>query len=151
MSTFAYYNFQFAKIKGQPVQGDLFREIAPPVNPDESFARKQEILSGILSADYDGSRPIVFTSPKGGRQYLHHYLAPTTDGVAVMRLSNRRERVVETIDFREEWREEYPSCYRAAGACFRGYGAGMWHLEAHLPSSASPLWAGHHDRPASFA
>lgn len=110
MSTFAYYNFQFAKIKGQPVQGDLFREIAPPVNPDESFARKQEILSGILSADYDGSRPIVFTSPKGGRQYLHHYLAPTTDGVAVMRLSNRRERVVETIDFREEWREEYPSC-----------------------------------------
>lgn len=110
MSTFAYYNFQFAKIKGQPVQGDLFREVAPPANPDESFARKQEILSGILSADYDGSCPIVFKSPRGGKRHLHSYLAPYSDGLAVMKISNKRARTAEREDFTEESRDEYPSC-----------------------------------------
>lgn len=110
MSTFAYYNYQFAKIVTQPVQGNLFERMVPPASPDESFARKQAILSELLAADSDGSQKIIFVRGRGGRTHLHCHLVPFADDVAVLKISNRRVRRVETIDFREEERSEYPAC-----------------------------------------
>lgn len=110
MSTFVYYNFQFAKILKQPVQGDLFVDTPKNVDPEESFARKQEILSEILSADYAGRQRIIFKNPKGDKIHLHRYLAPFDSDMAVMKISNRRVHTAENIDFEEEEREEYPAC-----------------------------------------
>lgn len=110
MSTFVYYNFQFAKIARQPVQGNLFEDTMQPVDPEESFAHKQEILSEILSADYHGQRRIKFKNPKGDKIHLHHYLAPFTSDMAVMKISNRQVRTTETIKFEKEQHEEYPAC-----------------------------------------
>lgn len=110
MSTFVYYNYQFSKIARQPVQGNLFENTQHSVDPEESFAHKQEILSEILSADYHEKRRIVFKNPKGDKIHLHHYLAPFTSDMAVMKISNRRVRTAETINFEEELREEYPAC-----------------------------------------
>ena len=110
MSTFAYYNYQFSKMISQPVQGNLFEWTEPPASPEENFLHKQEILSELLAADSDGSRRIVFTRARGGRTHLHRHLVPFADDVAVLKISNRRVRRVETIDFREEERPEYPAC-----------------------------------------
>lgn len=110
MSTFIYYNYQFCKIAVPPVQGELFSQTPAPVHPDESFARKQEILSEVLAADSTGSRKIVFRNPRGGKEHLHSYLTPYRDGLAVMKISNRRVHTTEKKDFTEESYEEYPAC-----------------------------------------
>lgn len=110
MSTFAYYNYQFARIVPPPVQGDLFNTNTPSILPDESFARKQEILSEILAADCNGTQEIVFKSPRGEKKHLHSYLTPYADGMAIMKISNHRIHIAEKEDFTEESSDEYPSC-----------------------------------------
>lgn len=110
MSTFAYYNYQFSKIVLPPVQGELFTRTAPPVRVDENFVRRQEILSELLAADCAGSRKIVFRSPRGNKEHLHSFLTPYTDGIAVMKISNRRVHTTEKKDFTEESHNEYPAC-----------------------------------------
>ncbi len=110
MSTFAYYNYQFARIILPPVQGELFTPNTPSIHSDDNFAHKQEILSEILAADCNGTRAIVFKSPRGGKKHLHSYLTPYTDEMAIMKISNHRLHVIEKEDFTEEPNDEYPSC-----------------------------------------
>ncbi|MDM8232412.1 hypothetical protein QUW56_03260 [Phocaeicola barnesiae] len=110
MSLFAYYNYQFARIVLPPVQGELFTTNAPSIHSNESFARKQEILSEILTADCNGTRRIVFKSPRGRKKHLHSYLTPYNDGMAVIKISNHRVHVTDKEDFMEESNDEYPSC-----------------------------------------
>lgn len=110
MSTFAYYNFLFAPIVLPPVQGELLTPDTFSVRPDDSFARKQEILSEILAADSDGSRKIVFKGPRGGKIHRHSYLTPYADGMAVMRISDRSAHVAGKEDSAEGTHGGSPSC-----------------------------------------
>lgn len=92
MSTFSYYNYQFSRlVPSSSVQEEFSTTtVSTTVHADGNFARKQEILSEILAADSDGSRKIVFRSPRGKKRHLHSYLVPYADGMAVMKISNRR-------------------------------------------------------------
>lgn len=111
MSIFAYYNFQFTKLKPGPMQVSWLEALPEPPDVENNFKRKQEIFSELLQGDCDGTRPITFAS--GGRNsgmHGHQWLMPFSDDMAVLRIQNRRTRTVETKDFQEERREEYPSC-----------------------------------------
>lgn len=112
MSTFSYYNYQFSRLVPSSSVQDEFSTttVSTTVHADGNFARKQEILSEILAADSDGSRKIVFRSPRGKKRHLHSYLVPYADGMAVMKISNRRAHVVEKEDFTKETHDEFPSC-----------------------------------------
>lgn len=110
MSVFAYYNYQFTKIHPEPVQARLFEPAPELPDVEDNFVRRQEILSELLRADEDGTRPIEFTAEHRDKIHGHKWLVPYFDGLAVLRIQNPRIHIDETKDFREEQREDYPSC-----------------------------------------
>lgn len=107
MKTFAYYNYQFGKRYDR--QQDMFADGARLEDPERNFERKQQILRQLLQDDYSGDNPINFVSPRGGKLHRHKWIAPPSDDIAIMKISNRRRHHAEDADFNEVESDEYQS------------------------------------------
>lgn len=108
MKTFAYYNYQFAKIYNR--RHDFYEDGIVLQDPEASFERRQQILWKILQEDCSGAKPLTMIANKNKtKKHRHKWLCQPIDGIAVMKISNRRRHKSEDINFNEVETDEYQS------------------------------------------
>jgi len=108
MATFVLYNYRFEKL---PQDGaDIFENVLKPVNPDESFEKRQEIFGNIFKDDFSGTKKIVIENRKK-RILSHRQLVDPKEEVYVLQIQNQRAHTVEKIDYNKEKDFEYPSVH----------------------------------------
>lgn len=109
MAQFQLYNFQFGKVLDGG-QKDLFGGSGTLMPADEAFPRRQEILQGMLEADYTRAEEIGFFHRKYQKEYSHKHLMRPTDGITVMRIANKKKARRTDKDFRIVDEEDYANC-----------------------------------------
>jgi len=108
MSSYAVFNYQFAKIIRRAEEGHLFPDEG--IEADEAFAKRQEILDEIISRDFLGKELIQFKSLySGDKVFIHRYVVPPTDHIVILRLANKRTTTIVTKDLKEKEEDDYPN------------------------------------------
>lgn len=106
MSSYAVFNYQFAKFIRRAEEGHLFPEEGGEA--DEAFHKRQEILDEIISRDFLREKPIQFKSRySGDKVFIHQYVVPPTDHIAIIRLANKRTTTIVTKDLKEKEEDDY--------------------------------------------
>lgn len=110
MSSFAIYNYQFAKIIKHAKEGRLFGKDPLEMEAEEAFARRQEIFGAMLEEDYVGEQEISkikFLNGRSDKEFIHRHLIPPTDDIVVMRVANVRNASFVNKDFTEDHVKDY--------------------------------------------
>lgn len=110
MSTYAIYNYQFAKIIKHAREGRLFGNDVLEMEADESFPQRQAIFGALIEGDYKREQEIgkiVFVNGRSDKEFVHRYLIPPTDDIVIMRIANVRNSSYVNIDFNEDHVKDY--------------------------------------------
>lgn len=107
MANFIIYNYQFARIIEPNEQLNIRFTDGGTVDVEESFARKQEILSEVLHCDYRNTVQFV---NKRGWEYWHKQIVEPQDEVYVMRVANVRNLSITTEQLKKEVVKDYRNC-----------------------------------------
>jgi hypothetical protein len=110
MSSFAIYNYQFAKIIRQAKEQYLFDNGPVEMDAEESFPQRQQIFGAMLDNDYKGEQEISkikFINGRSDKEFIHRHLIPPTDDIIVMRVANVRTATYVNKDFNED----HVGCY----------------------------------------
>ena len=94
MSSFAIYNYQFAKIIRRA-------------------SLRQQLFGTLLMDDYKGEQEnckIKFINGRSDKEFIHRHLMPPTDDIVVMRVANVRNATYVNKDFNEDHVEDYQNC-----------------------------------------
>ena len=113
MATYAIFNYQFEKISEYARQGEFPGMESVVMKADESFPKKQEILSEILKKDFEKAKPedmIHFTNGHGPKEYIHRHLMTPTDDVVIMRVANRKTQTIVDAELKEKHVDDYQNC-----------------------------------------
>ncbi len=113
MSSFAIYNYQFAKIIRRAREQRLFGKDALEMEANEAFPLRQQLLSTLLADDYKGEQEICkikFINGRSDKEFIHRHLMPPTDDIVVMRVANVRTATYVNKDFNENHVEDYQNC-----------------------------------------
>lgn len=113
MSSFAIYNYQFAKIIRRAREQRLFGKDALEKEANEAFPLRQQLLSTLLADDYKGEQEICkikFINGRSDKEFIHRHLMPPTDDIVVMRVANVRTATYVNKDFNEDHVEDYQNC-----------------------------------------
>lgn len=113
MSSFAIYNYQFAKIIRRAREQRLFGKDALEMEANEAFPLRQQLLSTLLADDYKGEQEICkikFINGRSDKEFIHRHLMPPTDDIVVMRVANVRTATYVNKDFNEDHVEDYQNC-----------------------------------------
>ena len=113
MSSFAIYNYQFAKIIRRAREQRLFGKDALEMEANEAFPLRQQLLSTLLADDYKGEQEICkikFINGRSDKEFIHRHLMPPTDDIVVMRVANVRTATYVNKDFNENHGEDYQNC-----------------------------------------
>ena len=108
MATFVLYNYRFEMLPREG--GDVFEQVLKPVNPVESFGRRQEIFGDIFKKDYSCERNLVFES-KRNKIFAHRQVVDPKDDVYVLQIQNRKTHTKETENFGKLKDYEFPTCF----------------------------------------
>ena len=113
MSSFAIYNYQFAKIIRQAKEQYLFDNGPVEMDAEESFPQRQQIFGAMLDNDYKGEQEISkikFINGRSDKEFIHRHLIPPTDDIIVMRVANVRTATYVNKDFNEDHVDDYQNC-----------------------------------------
>lgn len=113
MSSFAIYNYQFARIIRRTREQRLFGKDTLEMEADEAFPQRQQLLSTLLTDDYKGEQEtckIKFINGRSDKEFIHRHLMPPTDDIVVMRVANVRTATYVNKDFNEDHVEDYQNC-----------------------------------------
>lgn len=113
MSSFAIYNYQFAKIIRRAREQRLFGKDALEMEANKAFPLRQQLLSTLLADDYKGEQEICkikFINGRSDKEFIHRHLMPPTDDIVVMRVANVRTATYVNKDFNENHVEDYQNC-----------------------------------------
>ena len=113
MSSFAIYNYQFAKIIRQAKEQYLFDNGPVEMDAEESFPQRQRIFGAMLDNDYKGEQEISkikFINGRSDKEFIHRHLIPPTDDIIVMRVANVRTATYVNKDFNEDHVDDYQNC-----------------------------------------
>ena len=113
MSSFAIYNYQFAKIIRQAKDQYLFYNGPVEMDAEESFPQRQQIFGAMLDNDYKAEQEvskIKFINGRSDKEFIHRHLIPPTDDIIVMRVANVRTATYVNKDFNEDHVEDYQNC-----------------------------------------
>ena len=113
MSSFAIYNYQFAKIIRRAREQRLFGKDALEMEADEAFPLRQQLFGTLLMDDYKGEQEICrikFINGRSDKEFIHRHLMPPTDDIVVMRVANVRNATYMNKDFNEDHVEDYQNC-----------------------------------------
>lgn len=113
MSSFAIYNYQFAKVVSRGWEQsfcglDTVKEYA-----ENTFQNKQRIFGDILERDYFAEREsniIKFINGRSDKVFIHQHLMPPTDDMIVMRVANVRSATYVNKEFNEDHVDDYQNC-----------------------------------------
>ena len=106
MSSYAVFNYQFAKIIKRTEEMSLFSNVEMEMGVEEAFPIRQEILDKIISQDFQQIRKIQFHN-QYDKEYLHRHIIPPTDGITIIRLANRRSTTIVTKELKERVEDDY--------------------------------------------
>ena len=113
MSSFAIYNYQFAKIIRRAREQRLFGKDALEMDAEEAFPLRQQLFGTFLTDDYKGEQEnckIKFINGRSDKEFIHRHLMPPTDDIVVMRVANVRNATYVNKDFNEDHVEDYQNC-----------------------------------------
>ena len=113
MSSFAIYNYQFAKIIRQAKEQYLFDNGPVEMDADESFPQRQQIFGAMLENDYKDEQEvskIKFVNGRSDKEFIHRHLIPPTDDIIVMRVANVHTATYVNKDFKEDHVADYQNC-----------------------------------------
>lgn len=113
MSSFAIYNYQFAKIIRRAREQSLFGKDALEMEAEEAFPLRQQLFGTLLTDDYKGEQEnckIKFINGRSDKEFIHRHLMPPTDDIVVMRVANVRNATYVNKDFNEDHVEDYQNC-----------------------------------------
>ena len=113
MSSFAIYNYQFAKIIRRAREQRLFGKDALEMDAEEAFPLRQQLFGTLLMDDYKGEQEnckIKFINGRSDKEFIHRHLMPPTDDIVVMRVANVRNATYVNKDFNEDHVEDYQNC-----------------------------------------
>ena len=113
MSSFAIYNYQFARIIRRTKEQRLFGKDSLEMEADEAFPLRQQLLGTLLTDDYKGEPEICrikFINGRSDKEFIHRHLMPPTDDIVVMRVANVRTATYVNKDFNEDHVEDYQNC-----------------------------------------
>ena len=113
MSSFAIYNYQFAKIIRRAREQRLFGKDALEMDAEEAFPLRQQLFGTLLMDDYKGEQEnckIKFINGRSDKEFIHRHLMPPTDDIVVMRVANVRTATYVNKDFNENHVEDYQNC-----------------------------------------
>lgn len=113
MSSFAIYNYQFAKIIRRAREQRLFGKDTLEMEAGEAFPLRQQLLSTLLTDDYKGEQEICkikFINGRSDKEFIHRHLMPPTDDIVVMRVANVRTATYVNKYFNEDHVEDYQNC-----------------------------------------
>ena len=113
MSSFAIYNYQFAKIIRRAREQRLFGKDALEMEAEEAFPLRQQLCGTLLTDDYKGEQEnckIKFINGRSDKEFIHRHLMPPTDDIVVMRVANVRNATYVNKDFNEDHVEDYQNC-----------------------------------------
>lgn len=113
MSSFAIYNYQFAKIIRRAREQRLFGKDALEMEAEEAFPLRQQLFGTLLMDDYKGEQEnckIKFINGRSDKEFIHRHLMPPTDDIVVMRVANVRNATYVNKDFNEDHVEDYQNC-----------------------------------------
>ena len=113
MSSFAIYNYQFAKIIRRAREQRLFGKDALEMDAEEAFPLRQQLFGTLLTDDYKGEQEnckIKFINGRSDKEFIHRHLMPPTDDIVVMRVANVRNATYVNKDFNEDHVEDYQNC-----------------------------------------
>ena len=113
MSSFAIYNYQFAKIikRAKEQSFDGFGSVV--VDAETAFQHKQEIFGYLFEKDYEAEKEseiIKFINGRSDKVFVHQHLMPPTDGMIVMRVTNVRSASYVNKEFNEDHVDDYQNC-----------------------------------------
>lgn len=113
MSSFAIYNYQFAKIikRAKEQSFDGFGSVV--MDAETAFQHKQEIFGYLFEKDYEAEKEseiIKFINGRSDKVFVHQHLMPPTDGMIVMRVANVRSASYVNKEFNEDHVDDYQNC-----------------------------------------
>ena len=113
MSSFAIYNYQFAKIikRAKEQSFDGFGSVV--MDAETAFQHKQEIFGYLFEKDYEAEKEseiIKFINGRSDKVFVHQHLMPPTDGMIVMRVANVRSASYMNKEFNEDHVDDYQNC-----------------------------------------
>lgn len=111
MSSYAIFNYQFAKIFRRNEEGMLFPDDDNGMDAEEAFPQRQEILGGIFAKDFQKSEKFAFQSSYSREKvYIHRYVMPPTDSIIIFRIANKHTTTIVTEELKEKQEEDYQNC-----------------------------------------
>ena len=113
MSSFAIFNYQFAKIIMRAKEQSFFGSDSIVMDAEAAFQKKQEIFGEFLEKDYKAEKDsdkIMFINRRSDKEFIHQHLMPPTDGMIVMRVANVRTASYVNKEFNEDHVDDYQNC-----------------------------------------
>lgn len=113
MSSFAIFNYQFAKIIKRAKEQSFFGGDSIVMDAETAFQKKQEIFGELIEKDYKAEKDsdkIMFINGRSDKEFIHQHLMPPTDGMIVMRVANVRTASFVNKEFNEDHVDDYQNC-----------------------------------------
>ena len=84
MSSFAIYNYQFARINRRAREQGLFGKDSLEMEADEAFPPRQQLLSTLLTDDYKSEQEVCkikFINGRSDKEFIHRF--PVRPGLII--------------------------------------------------------------------